>query len=57
MAIRAEIVKQTCSYIPVADTLIKTLDLIQNDWECKVISVYETKVNKLPEPPKDGDTE
>lgn len=49
MAIRAEIVKQVCSYIPVADTLIKTLDLIQNDWKCKVISIYETKVNKLPD--------
>ena len=49
MAIRAEIVKQICSYSPVADELIKTLDLIQNDWKCKVISVHETKVNKSPD--------
>lgn len=49
MAIRAEIVQQVCSYIPVADVLIKTLDSIQNNWKCKVISVYETKVNKLPD--------
>lgn len=47
MAIRAKIVTQVCSYSPVADELIKTLDLIQNDWKCKVISVHETKVNKI----------
>lgn len=35
MAIRAEIIKQVCSYIPVADELQKTLDLIQDDWKCK----------------------
>lgn len=48
MAIHAEIVKQICSYTPVADELVKTLDLIQNGWKYKVISVYETKVNKSP---------
>lgn len=48
MAIRAEIVKQVCGYIPVADELQKTLDLIQDDWKCKVISVFETIINKLP---------
>jgi hypothetical protein len=52
MAIRAEIVKQVCSYIPVADELQKTLDLIQDDWKCKVISVFETIINK---PPNCGD--
>ena len=48
MAIRAEIIKQVCSYIPVADELQKTLDLIQDDWKCKVISVFETIINKSP---------
>lgn len=49
MAIRAEIVKQVCRYIPVADELVNTLDLVQNAWGHKVISVYETKVNKSPD--------
>ena len=49
MAIRAEIIKQVCSYIPVADELQKTLDLIQDDWKCKVISVFETIINKSPD--------
>jgi hypothetical protein len=33
----------------VADELQKTLDLIQDNWKCKVISIYETKVTKLPD--------
>ena len=49
MAIRAKIVKQVCRYIPVADELVNTLDLVQNAWGYKVISVYETKVNKSPD--------
>lgn len=48
MAVNAKIVKQICSYTPVADELVKALDLIQNDWKYKVVSVYETKVNKSP---------
>ena len=48
MAIHAKIVEQICSYRPVADELVNALDLIQNAWKYKVISVYETKVNKSP---------
>ena len=48
MAIHAKIVEQIHSYRPVADELVDALDLIQNAWKYKVISVYETKVNKSP---------
>lgn len=41
-------VKQINSYTPVADELQKWLEIIQDKWGCKIITVYETKVNKCP---------
>ena len=41
-------VKQINSYTPVADELQSWLEIIQGKWNCKIISVFETKVNKSP---------
>ena len=49
MAIMSYTVQQVSRYTPVADELKSMLKIIQNDWGCKVISVYETTVNKTPD--------
>ena len=48
MAIYSYTVQQVSRYTPVADELKAVLKNIQNDWGYKVISVYETTVNKTP---------
>ena len=45
MAIRAERVQQMVDFRPVADELVDWLHIIQDEWNCKVISVVETKFN------------
>ncbi len=48
MAIRSKTVQQIVSYIPVVDELQEALNIIQDEWKCKVKSVIETKVNESP---------
>ena len=48
MAIRSKTVQQIVRYIPLADELQEALNIIQDEWKFKVISVLETKVNDSP---------
>lgn len=41
-------VKQIVSYEPVADQLAHWLEVIQGEWGCEVLNVFETKVNNSP---------
>ena len=46
--IQTMLVEQHVSYEPVGDVLKDKLDLIQNRWGYKIISITETKVCKMP---------
>ena len=47
-------VKQIVSYEPVADQLAHWLEVIQGEWGCEVLNVFETKVNNSPNQSKQG---
>lgn len=49
MAIRSLIVEQKVNYKPVSDELAYWLHIVQDEWNYKVVSVFETKLNKRPE--------
>lgn len=45
--IRTITVQQRVSYTPVADELRKEVDIL-NEQNCRIINIFETKVNKVP---------
>lgn len=46
--IRTIVAEQIVRYEPVGDVLKQKLDMVQNQWHCKVINVIETKVCAIP---------